>query len=240
MRSYAFSLCGLLMVGALVAVAGCAQDEPVPASHRNLGTEPGEILVPYGPVPDRKAIEDPSQFPLPAPTANLYADAPAAVGAPADGAVAVANQVVDALIAGQFGQVAAVFDETMAAQLPEAQLQTTWEGLVAQAGQVQQRGEPQTQQAQGMTVVVVPVTFENGAANVQVAVNEQGQVTGLFIMPADGAAGATDSPAAPGEAPAAAAQGRPAGRTSGQPSSGSSRGMDMLPPTAPAPIGLGN
>jgi hypothetical protein len=66
---------------------GCANDENPSAVHaKDLGTQSGEVLVPYEPVVVRKIAQDPSQFPMPAPAAPADAEVPAEAPAeaPAD------------------------------------------------------------------------------------------------------------------------------------------------------------
>jgi len=244
MRSYVRVLSGLL-VATMAVLTGCANDEnPGPVHARNLGTQKGEVLVPYEPVVSRKITQDPSQFPMPAapPPVEAPAAAPAeaaAASGEAPGAgdeyVTLAKQVVQNLAAGQYGKVAAAFDANMKANLSEAQLQSAWDQRVAQVGLLQEMGAVRRAQTEGMEVAIVSCRMEKGGVDVQVVFNARKEIAGLFVMPAGAPLGGEPAaPAAP-ETPAPAAA-EPSAR-GGQ--SGPS-GLEQLPPTAPAPVGLGN
>jgi hypothetical protein len=61
-----------------MVLAGCANDDNPSAVHaKDLGTQSGEVLVPYEPVVVRKITQDPSQFPMPAPASEADAEVPA-------------------------------------------------------------------------------------------------------------------------------------------------------------------
>ena len=101
-----------------------------------------------------------------------------------------AAQVLDQLDAGQYEEVAATFDAQMAAAMDAATLGQVWESLPQQLGALQSRGEPVASRQEGHDVVVVPVQYERAAANVSLAFNDEGQLAGLFVQPAE-------APAAP-------------------------------------------
>ena len=70
------SLCVLLLLAFLVGLTGCqTSSEPPARFSENLGTEPGELLLPYTPAIDHKLLQDPAQFPVATPAAPAPAAA---------------------------------------------------------------------------------------------------------------------------------------------------------------------
>lgn len=196
MRTYTNILVGLVLSLIVVVAAGCGQDESAPpANNRDLGTEAGEVLVPYPAAVNRKSklLVEPSQFPMPAMPALVTAEAPAG-GAGQEAQAAAARQVVTDLAAGEYEKVVGLFDETMKSQLPAAQVQATWEALVNQAGAFGEVSGVRSEQAQGMDVVVVTCKFERGSIDVKVVFNAEKQVAGLFMTPAETAQEGQDAP----------------------------------------------
>ena len=205
MRSYRQICGGLLVALAAMLLAGCANDESATPVHgKDLGTQKGETLVPYEPVVSRKITQDPSTFPMPsAPAvAEAPATAPAAgeavpgAAAPGDEFAILAKQVVDALVAGQYAKLAESFDPNLKTALPEAQLQATWEAVVANAGAYKAQGSVRREQADGFEVAIVTCQMEKGAIDVKVAFDPAKQISGLFITPA-GAADLASAPPSP-------------------------------------------
>jgi hypothetical protein len=194
MRRYVHVFCGLLAAGVVVALAGCGSDEnPGPVRAKDLGTQKGEVLVPYEPAISRKITQDPSQFPMPA--APPPVETPAAVAAEAaavaggdlepagDEDVTLARQVVQSLATGQYAKVTGSFDANMKARLPESQLQSTWQAILMMVGPFKEQGAVQRKQAQGQEVAVVSCRMENAGLDVQVAFNADKQISGLYIEP---------------------------------------------------------
>jgi hypothetical protein len=109
---------------------------------------------------------------------NASAATPAAVDS-----VAVAKDVVDALAAGDTAKVVGKFDAQMAAALPAAQLSQVWSGVQAQYGPYKSQAGTRTEKVQGVDAVFVTCQFERGKVDVQVTVDKEGKVSGLFIRP---------------------------------------------------------
>ena len=60
------SLCFVFMLALLVGLFGCQRTTEPPARfNENLGTQTGELLLPYVPDVSHKILQDPAQFPLP-------------------------------------------------------------------------------------------------------------------------------------------------------------------------------
>lgn len=95
-----------------------------------------------------------------------------------------AIQVLDQLDAGQYQEVAANFDARMAAAMDANTLGQVWDSLPQQLGALQSRGEPVASRQDGHDVVVVPLQYERAAANATLAFNDDGELAGLFIQPA--------------------------------------------------------
>ena len=95
-----------------------------------------------------------------------------------------AAAAIDQLEAGEFDALHGRFNADMAAQVDAWQLRQVWDGLVAQAGALQSRGEPVQQQHQGYDVVVTPLQFERASFNAIVSFDGEGRIAGLLLQPA--------------------------------------------------------
>lgn len=85
---------------------------------------------------------------------------------------------------GSFDEAVKGFDATMAAALPKESLQTTWTGLMGQAGKLKTIDERRTKVDQGMTIVDLICTFEKAPLVCRVVYNAEGKVAGLWFKPA--------------------------------------------------------
>ena len=106
--------------------------------------------------------------------------APAGTDSREDKAVAV----VDHLVAGDFAPVIAEFDATMTAAMPESLLATTMTQLEGQVGAFKERTGVTETQEDGYDVVRVICVFERATLTAKVVYNSQGQIAGLFFLPA--------------------------------------------------------
>lgn len=104
---------------------------------------------------------------------------------------------LDQLDAGQYEEVTASFTPEMGAELDAATLGQVWASLPQQLGALQSRGEPVTGEQDGHDVVVIPLQYEHTAANAIFSFNDEGQIAGLFIQPAQ----AEQPAAAPADQP---------------------------------------
>ncbi|HVO68486.1 MAG TPA: alpha/beta fold hydrolase, partial [Aggregatilineaceae bacterium] len=107
---------------------------------------------------------------------------------------AVAQALVDNVLKGDFEAATADFDAAMQATLSANALKQGWQSVEQQVGAFQQQIGVQTQQVQGYMVVVITLQFEKAALDVQVSVDAQGKVAGLYTGPANSAATALSPP----------------------------------------------
>jgi len=92
--------------------------------------------------------------------------------------------------AGAVGQ----FDDTMQTALPETKLRDTWQTLQAQAGPFQQQLGVRAIQLAGYDVVLVTCQFSQMTLDTKVVFDAQGRVAGLFFVPSQPAAAASEPP----------------------------------------------
>lgn len=92
--------------------------------------------------------------------------------------------IVSKLVAGQFSEITAAFTPEMARALPGDALKRGWVQLTANAGPLRSTGTPRAASQGAISVVTVPVQFENAAYDVKVSI-AAGKVAGLFIAPAE-------------------------------------------------------
>ena len=98
-------------------------------------------------------------------------------------AVPAAESVVASLAAGDVAAVTARFDATMQTAMPAEQLKAVWDGLLADAGPFREQVKSRYERAQGHDIVFVTCAFERKSFDIQVTLNDQQQVAGLFIRP---------------------------------------------------------
>jgi uncharacterized protein len=108
---------------------------------------------------------------------------------------AQARSFVNALTARQFDKAETQFDSTMASVLPADKLSATWDSVLAQAGDFKAILDTRTEEVQDHHLVYVTCQFANNNLDAKVVFNAQGQVGGLWFLPAK-----SPAPAKPGEA----------------------------------------
>jgi len=111
---------------------------------------------------------------------------------------ALAAQALDHLDAGQYAEVERLFGAQMAAAVPEDKLKSVWESLPGMVGAATGRGEAQTAEQDGATLVVIPLHFEKGELLARFAFDGDGRIVGFLIQPAPTAEAA---PAVAADAP---------------------------------------
>ena len=120
------------------------------------------------------------------PATNAYANATAgqANAARIEACTATANTLIDHLEKGDFKTATSNFDATMKANLDAGKLGQFWKQVTSQVGTLQSRGAPQNMMYEGHAVITLPLHFEKGDANAQVACDADGKVAGFFLHPA--------------------------------------------------------
>jgi dienelactone hydrolase len=129
----------------------------------------------------------------------VFPPAALAQGTPpaSDDQQAVAQAVIDNMIAGDFEAATANFNDSMLGALPPDTLSQTWDTLLMQVGAFQSVDDEITSQAQDdLTTYFFILRFEKMALQASVTVDAEGQVAGLYFKPAPEAPAADDPSAA--------------------------------------------
>ena len=105
-----------------------------------------------------------------------------------------AQAVVSQLAQGDYAAVEAQFTDKMKAALPVDRLAETWKAVIAQAGAFKQQLGVDEQSAGGFQITLVHCEFERARADIQVVVDQEGHVAGLFVRPAAAAVAASPLP----------------------------------------------
>ena len=92
-----------------------------------------------------------------------------------------AVDLIEQLSRHDWEAVTADFDETMQAKLPVDELASTWQQIVANAGEVTATGRPTIVGRGPYRVCDVPLAFEHGPMRARVSFNRAGAISGLFI-----------------------------------------------------------
>ena len=107
---------------------------------------------------------------------------------------AIAIRALDHMDAGEYAQVEAMFDADMAKAVPADKLKAVWESLPAQVGKATGRGDAQTMEQAGSTLVQVPLHFEKAELMAKFAIEGGGNIVGFMIQPAQAAAPPAPAP----------------------------------------------
>ena len=110
-----------------------------------------------------------------------------------------AQQVVDDMLAGNFGDVTEKFDETMAAALSEEALKASWNSVAILLGEPAEMVSVESMEVSGSHVCVVTQAFENSNLQIQISYDEDRKISGLYMRPV-AAVQKTEKPENPGEA----------------------------------------
>jgi dienelactone hydrolase len=97
---------------------------------------------------------------------------------------ALGEQFVDLLAGADFAGASARYDKAMQAALPEPKLRDTWRTVEAQAGSFKKRLHTRKVKIDAYDVALVTCEFERAKLDVKVVLNSQGEVSGLFFLPA--------------------------------------------------------
>ena len=99
-------------------------------------------------------------------------------------AESMGREVVTQLAARHFSEVELHFDAPMQAALPQEKLAAVWVSLLGQAGAFHRIVRSEVTEQQGLRVAIVHCEFEHAALDAKIAMNAQGQVSGLRFVPA--------------------------------------------------------
>jgi hypothetical protein len=97
----------------------------------------------------------------------------------------VADAVVLDITAERNDEVVAVMAPEAKATLTASRLKSVWAAAVGANGAYGSHGSPVHASTSGYELFDYPLTFERGKAHLQIAVNKQGLVTGLYPRPGD-------------------------------------------------------
>ncbi|MFZ6026758.1 MAG: alpha/beta fold hydrolase [Chloroflexota bacterium] len=98
--------------------------------------------------------------------------------------IEAAKTFVSQLADGEYEAATSVFDEKMSKALNTQKIAETWLVLIKQFGAFQQQTGTRTEQIDVYDVVYVTVDFASGPLDIKVVFNRQGQISGLFFLPA--------------------------------------------------------
>ncbi|HJR13359.1 MAG TPA: DUF3887 domain-containing protein [Rhodanobacteraceae bacterium] len=119
----------------------------------------------------------------PAASAHANATAGEAGAARIETCTTTTNTLINHLEKGDFTAATSSFDATMKANLGAGKLGQFWKQVASQVGTLQGRGAPQNMMYEGHAVITLPLHFEKGDANAQVACDVDGKVAGFFLRP---------------------------------------------------------
>jgi hypothetical protein len=94
-----------------------------------------------------------------------------------------AEQVIDDLVAGNFGKIEAQYDEKMAAALPPGKLGAGFATITQQVGAFQSIVSTRTSTVQGLDVAKIVCKFANSTLDATVAYDPDGKIAGLGFRP---------------------------------------------------------
>jgi len=104
---------------------------------------------------------------------------------PSSGVADAASQFVGMMARGDFATAANGFDVTVKAALTPEGLRDVWASLTGNFGAFQEQAGVRTAQEQGYEAAYVTCTFERGSAVVKVVYNRTGEISGLWLLPAE-------------------------------------------------------
>jgi hypothetical protein len=97
---------------------------------------------------------------------------------------AAAKEVLDLLVRREFAALVEKFDSAMKDGLPVEKLKELWESVSVQAGAYKRHIASQATKQQGLIIVDVRCEFDRGDLVIRVAFNQQQQIGGLYVLPA--------------------------------------------------------
>jgi hypothetical protein len=101
------------------------------------------------------------------------------------GAAAQATQLMIDWIEARYDRVRAHFNAIMSERMSEDGLRDAWAQLAGLVGAYERMGEAGARQAGDLTIVDIPMWFEAGEMKGRVVYDQDGKVTGLFVLRPD-------------------------------------------------------
>jgi hypothetical protein len=98
-----------------------------------------------------------------------------------------ATQLMIDWIQGRYDRVRADFNAVMSERMSESGLRDAWAQLAGLAGAYEQMGQASARQAGDLTIVDIPMSFEASEMKGRVVYDQDGNVTGLFVLFPDAA-----------------------------------------------------
>ncbi len=106
-----------------------------------------------------------------------------------------ANALLAEIAAGQFDRAVARFNGKMTAALPAEKLAAVWNGLIAQCGAFKGVDAAREERIGATRLVILVCRFSNVTLDARVAIDSNGQVSGLFFAPHEASDGEWKAPA---------------------------------------------
>jgi len=97
-----------------------------------------------------------------------------------------ASEIVSLLAKRNFNDVTEYFDSTMKSALPANKLQSVWSSVESKYGPFVEQNEVRQEKMMGYEIRYVRSKFEKDILDVKVVFNDEGQVSGLFVIPEGG------------------------------------------------------
>src|SRR5215467_15627825 len=94
-----------------------------------------------------------------------------------------AKVFVNTLANRQFSEAEKSFDETMSKVLPADKLASTWDSVIAQAGEFKAIAGSRQEEFKGYQLVFVSCHFSHSDLDAKVVYDGRGKVAGLFFVP---------------------------------------------------------
>lgn len=93
-----------------------------------------------------------------------------------------AAQLMTDWIEGRYDLVRADFNAIMSERMSESGLRDAWSRLAGLVGRYEQMGQASARQAGNLTIIDIPMSFEASEMNGRVVYDQDGKVTGLFVL----------------------------------------------------------
>ena len=96
-----------------------------------------------------------------------------------------ADKVVEAFQKSDYKSIVSYFDDTMKKSLTEEKLKAVWEQqIIGSVGKfVKANTDVEALTKDDINVLLIPLTFEKGKLNLQLAFNKEGQISGMYFKP---------------------------------------------------------